>query len=527
MSNKKSNKFLGKISKKILLSMVIIGIVLTSLNFSKVMPVFAEGEAQVITINGGVTNGDYIEYYNGETLMGKIEVKIGEVTQTPIANKITLPAYTENYQVGLYFTYEDGYEATGYSVNGQSYLMPGGGDPVYISVTSSSDIMATFNFQALNNNPGPGPGPGGDGPLPSFKNYPILATFQGIDNPVESDPNNMILMPDNWTNGTVFFQAKVCEVDGELAPDDGESICDSGTQSLSNLNIQGINNRDQINQTVSSNEGLNSIIIDEGFSEFGKVGIHLTNDILNITTDVISKNLINIEAAAPKRMDYSYGLATIDQTIVTTNTSGAVAIFFGNNETTLIATGPNVLGITNLTGAEHTLDPETKSANISLPPLSEETETPVTITIELSDHSTVTRQINIIRTAIELSYDGERQRVNAGYVMHKAYLYNNQQHSDAIFDAYLQVVLYNNNKVVGYKQIQINDEAIINGLEADGSGSIESIGPEPIVVYEGGITGVNKVSVFLTNGPISFNSNVLPSIEFGLGAGVQLTLGGN
>ena len=522
---KRSNiKTLCRFGKKALLLLVAICMTLTSINIGNIMPVFAAEEDQEIILNDGVGNGNYIEYYSGETLMGKVQVKIGEEILTPTLNRVLLPEYSENYQVGLYFTAEEGYEATGYSVDGQSYLTPGGGEPVYVSVTSNADIVVTFNFQALNSDQEP---QNDEGPLPSLINYPILASFEGVETPVESDSNNMILIPNNWTNGTVSFQAKICEVDGELAPNDGETVCDDGSQSLSNLNIQGINNRDQINQTVSSNEGQDSIIINEGFSDFGKAGIHLTNDILNITTDVISSNLINVEASSPMRMDYSYGLATIDQTIVTTNTSGAVAIFFGNTETTLIATGPNVLGITNLTGATYTINPETKDANISLPPLSEETETPVTITIELSDHSTVIRQINIIRTAIELSYDGEHQRINAGYVMHKAYLYNNQQHSDVIFNAYLQVVLYNNDKVVGYKQIQIDDEAIINGLEEDGSGSIESIGPEPIIVYEGGIAGVNKVSVFLTNGPISFNSDVLPSVEFGLGAGVQFTLGGN
>lgn len=524
MNRKLNVKKLCRFGKNILFFVTAISICLTTFNFNTIMPVFAAEEDQEITLNDGVGNGNYIEYYSGETLMGKIQVKIGEEILTPTLNKVVLPEYTENYQVGVYYTAEAGYELTGYSVDGQSYLTPGGGEPVYISVISGADIMATFNFQAINNDQ---ESQNGDGPLPSLIDYPILAYFEGVETPVESDSNNMILIPNNWTDGTVSFKAKICEVDGELAPNDGENICDDGTESLSNLNIQGIITYDQIDQTVSSNQGMDAIIINEGFSDFGKAGIHLTNDILNITTDIITSNLINVEAAAPMRMDYSYGLSTIDQTVVTKSTSGAVAIFFGNTETTLAATGPNVIGITNLTGATHTINPETKTANVSLPPLSEETETLVTITIELSDHSTVTRQINIIRTAIELSYNGENQTVNAGYVMHKAYLYNNQQHSDAIFDAYLQVVLYNDDKVVGYKQIQIDDEAFINDLEENGSGSIESIGEEPIVVYEGGIAGVNKVSVFLTNGPINYNSNVLPSIEFGLGAGVQLTLGGN
>ncbi|HOZ54093.1 MAG TPA: hypothetical protein PKY25_02050 [Bacilli bacterium] len=518
----KNIKKMFQFSKKALFLVTALCIGLSVFNISKVTTIFAEEPIQEITITDGVANGNYIEYYNGETLMGKVQIKIGDTVLVPNGNKVVLPAYNEPYQVGFYLTYEEGYEATGYVVNGQDFMTPGGGETIYVSITSGDSISVRFNFSAINNNPGPG-----EGPIPSNINYPILAYFENIESPIESNSNNQILMPNNWTTGTVSFKAKICEVDGELAPNDGESVCDVGTESLSDLDIEGISNRDQINQTVSSNEAQNSIIIDSGFSDYGKVGIHLTNDILNITTDVISNNLINIEASAPMRMDYSYGLETIDQTIVTSSTSGAVSIFFGNNEATLIATGPNVLGITNLTGAPHTLNDEDKSVNVTLPDLSVETETPVTITIELLDHSTVTRQINIIRTAIELSYDGEHNRVNAGYVMHKAYLYNNQNHSDTIFDAYLQVILYSNNKVIGYKQIEIDDESIINGLEENGSGSIESIGPEPIVVYDGTIQGVNKVSVFLTNGPIDYNSNALPSIEFGLGAGVQFLLGGN
>jgi hypothetical protein len=51
---------------------------------------------------------------------------------------------------------------------------------------------------------------------------------------------------------------------------------------------------------------------------------------------------------------------------------------------------------------------------------------------------------------------------------------------------------------------------------------MESVNPESLVIYDGGIEGANKVSVFLTNGPIDYNSDILPSIEFGLGAGVQI-----
>ena len=114
--------------------------------------------------------------------------------------------------------------------------------------------------------------------------------------------------------------------------------------------------------------------------------------------------------------------------------------------------------------------------------------------------------------------------VYAGYVVNKGYLYNNQNHSDAIFNAYLQVVLYKDDVVAGYKQIKIDDEALINNLQNDESGSLELYSEQQIAVYgkeAGGlIEGVNKVSVFLTNGPIDFNGDTLPSVEFGIGSGV-------
>ena len=44
----------------------------------------------------------------------------------------------------------------------------------------------------------------------------------------------------------------------------------------------------------------------------------------------------------------------------------------------------------------------------------------INIEIELSGGIKVTRKINIIRTAIELSFEGEGKTPNAGYIMHKA-----------------------------------------------------------------------------------------------------------
>lgn len=515
---KKFRKRINSLVNKLLLFMMIVSVFFGTFNFSFIMPVSAGELGQELTMPGGIANGDYIEFYEGENLMAQVQIKIGEDVLTPIGNKVVLPEFEENYQVGFYITYEDGYEARSYSVDGNNYLTPGGGATPYVDINSSADHTVSFDFQRINNNPGPGD----DGPLPSMVNYPILAYFEGIIEPVESTLENTILIPNEWTSGMVSFKAKICMVGEEIRPDDGFTECDPETQVLSDLEIIAFIVVDELRGIVTGSEDDSHLNIDEGFDNVGKAGIHLGNNILNLTTDIISQNLINVEAMAPMRMDYSYGLSTIDQTIVTNNISGNLAIFFGNEEVTLMATGPNVEGITNLTGAEYILNNEDKSVTVSLPPLSEETTTSVSITIELSDNSTVTRQINVMRTAIELSYEGESRTIRAGYVMHKAYLYNNQPHDDNIFNAYLQVIVYRNDVVVGYRQVQIDDEEFVNNLGENESGSMESVAPDSLVIYDGGIEGANKVSVFLTNGPIDYNSDILPSIEFGLGAGVQL-----
>ena len=79
------------------------------------------------------------------------------------------------------------------------------------------------------------------------------------------------------------------------------------------------------------------------------------------------------------------------------------------------------------------------------------------------------------------------------------------------------------NLVVNWEDFEnADDEEFVNNLGENESGSMESVNPESLVIYDGGIEGANKVSVFLTNGPIDYNSDILPSIEFGLGAGVQI-----
>jgi hypothetical protein len=92
------------------------------------------------------------------------------------------------------------------------------------------------------------------------------------------------------------------------------------------------------------------------------------------------------------------------------------------------------------------------------------------------------------------------------------------------------VVLYKDDVVAGYKQVKIDDEAFINRLDNNQSGSMELHSDDRIKLYGKDlgdtIDGVNKASVFLTNGPIDYNSDTLPSVEFGIGSGVTILFGG-
>ena len=466
---------LSKFSKKVLVLFTVLCVSLSTIGFGNIMTILAEGTSQKLTLKGGTANEGYIEYKDGETLMGKVLAKIGEDVLTHDENKVLLPEFVNNYSVCFNITYEAGYEASSYDVGESHYLMPGGGTTPCVSVTSGDDIIVSFNFQMINNGQ-------------SMVNYPIVAYFNSVEDPVESNELGDILLPDDWTDGTVSFKAKVCEVDGKIVPDDGINVCDPDTEREYDLNIQGIANREQVNNTVSGSEDGKHIIVSEDFKNYGKVGIHLTNEDLNLVVNLIHEDLINIEASAPLAMSYSYGTSTVDQVILTNSETGDVSIFFGNMETTLIASGPKVKGIKNVVGGTSVNYDNDGGAIISLPDLSVETVTPVILTIEMLDNSTVTRKVNIIRTAIMLAIDGETKALKAGYVINKAYLYNNQSHNSEIFDAYLQVILYKDNVVAGYRQVQIDDEEIVNSLNDDESTSIEVVGERPIILYCGGFS---------------------------------------
>lgn len=407
-----------------------------------------------------------------------------------------------------------------------------GVDEASVFVAAGSQYIYPIGDPGGGEGPGGPEGPEGPGGPPRLS---ITAYFQNVVDGVDASPEGFVFIPDDWTSGYVTFRAKACKnAGGMIIPDVEGAPCVDGTRQLVDMNLQGFNNIDQINHTVygeevGEDEYVKKIFVKEEFADYGKAGIHLTNldlsEEFNVAIELISQNLINVEADADMQMAYSFGLDVIDQAIVTSNPVGNVSIFFGNRTVDLRATGPKVAGgITSLTGAPHVI--KDGVATVMLPPLSVETVTPVSITIELDGGRTVTRQINIIRTAIELSYEGESRTIRAGYVIHKAYLYENLPHDEAGFDAYLQVIIYRDNTVVGYEQVQIDDKDFVDSLGLNQSGAMESVAPDSTRIYnDGSIEGANRVGVFLTNGPINYNDNVLPSIEFGLGAGVEFEWG--
>ncbi|NMA51114.1 MAG: hypothetical protein GX951_04615 [Mollicutes bacterium] len=520
---KRIKKFVKRLPKKLLAFLIISCMLLKTFNVSFITSVLAGDMGPELIMQSGIVSGNYFEYYEGDTLMAKIQIKVGDDVQTPLVDRVYLPKYESDYQVTLEVTCEEGFKVRNYYVDGAEKIMPAGGDMPSLTIESDNDIMVDFIFDNLNH-PSPGGEPGGGFPM-----YPLEASFENVLDPVETDAEGVIYIPDGWTSGSVSFKAKACMVGEEVRPNDGQTLCDLDTEMLVELRIEGINNLKQINFTVDTEEvpedqDIKKIIISKDFFNYGKVGVHLTDATtgINVTTNVVSEDLINVEANAPMAMAYSFGSDSIDQAIVTKNTVGNVSIFFGNVMADLMATGPKVDRIISLTGARYKVNEPEKTVTVELPPLNVETTTSVTITILMLDGTEVTRQINIKRTAIELSYEGESKTIRAGYVIHKAYLYNNQPHNDDIFNAYLQVIIYRNDIVVGYKQIQIDDEEFVNNLKENESGSMDSLAPDSLMIYDGSIEGANRLSVFLTNGPIDYNSNTLPSIEFGLGAGVDI-----
>lgn len=534
--NRKFVRYCKNIFKKICVLFIGLGLLVTSLGIPPFIEVLADDNNTKLVF---VPTGNTVEIdktdINKVIIMkdgqqaGSLKIKVYDNYQTPSMNgnnvEFILPQrVSEDYQVLVELLVEPGYEKSGqYTYKEAQYYFPGEGD-LYLDITENNVHNFSFTISEVGHQPGGQP-------------YQIFAKFAGVSNPVDADDNGDIFIPEEWTSGNVELYARVCNDNG-ISPN-----LDSCQGDAEDLRVDVIMpaNKEQINNTVEPRgSGNNSVLyIDEDFLDYGKAVLHLQKegsnsedvmDNINLAiVSIVSEDLILVRADAPIEMSYSVGTVDYDSAMLTRIDSGKVAIFFGNGEATLIASGPKVLGIKDLYGAASTEINEDGSVTITFPDLSFETTTRVTITIELTDHSTVTKTLDIARTALALRYnkgDGDGTLV-AGYVANKGYLYNNQNHNDEIFDAYLQVILYKDNVVAGYKQIQIDDEDFINSLDSNESGAMEVFSDARIKLYgkalNDTIEGVNRASVFLTDGRIDGDSDVLPSVEFGIGAGVEIT----
>ncbi|MDO5556877.1 MAG: hypothetical protein Q4G05_01345 [Clostridia bacterium] len=525
--------------KKTVAVLILIMISIMSTNLMSVFAGAPNDNTKLVVQSNNNTNtieisGNTLIYKIGGTQVGSVSIGIPGHTATPVMNngkvEFQLPTYNgQQYQVSVEIIEEEGYQKQpSYFYQGSSHFFPGDGS-LNLDITENNIHTLDFSFEEENQQ-----GPGPEQPGPMMVQYPLVAYFDGITEGVSMNSDGSIVVPNNWTNGRVTFKAKICRVGGEVAPDDGENTPDANSREEIAVRIEGIANGSQINGSVTGTREY--VDISESFRNYGKLTLHIVSvdegGPINQALSVITTDLINIRAEAPLAMSFSLGSSAVDQAIITRDVAKDISIFFGNTETKLTASGVNVEKITGVNGANSRINAD-GTATVYLPDLSVETTTQVKVNIELKDGSTITRTVNIRRTAVMLEYDDRQQELRAGYVMNKGYLYNNQAHNDQIFDAYLQVMLYKDNVVVGYKQIKIDDEQIVNRLGNNEAWSIETFDENPIVLYDGSteginngaIEGVNKASVFLTNGPVDFNSD-LPSVEFGIGSGVTIEFGG-
>lgn len=507
--------------------------------------VFAVGGPTLEVRNAASMSGNEFLFTDstGNTI-GKVKVSQNG-NYKAAAEQIQLNDYLEgddSEQVLLELIPESGYEVAGSAaINGTQEFLPGaeadGSRRWGIDVTRSlGDVIIVdgISFQTE----GADPGPGQDEPPapPPFVQYDVIAKFEGFGSDVLSDQNSCILMPENWTSGKVEFYARTCTVNGEMQPYHDGMQCDENSYQELRLDIIGITNLDSIGRSVDVQglPGDQAAVFASNFLNYGRTGLHVCRPETDINqlVNIVTADLIFVKAEADLGMSYSFGSATIDNVILTNSSSGDVSIFFGNTETTIIVEGARTMGITKVAGGVSHVIHDDGTATVVLPPLSTETTTALQLTIGLQGGGSVVKELNIRRTAIDLGFntaDGNAT-LEAGYVINKAYLYQNHQHDDDIFDAYLQVILYQDGVVAGYKQVKIDDEEIVNSLSDNQSGSIELHGEAPIKLYgkdlNDTIAGVNSASVFLTNGPIQFDSETLPSVEFGIGSGVTIRFGG-
>lgn len=534
---------------KKILGVLIVGAYVFSL-FAPPLRVLANGETNpILQINGvsSLSDTNYLEFKDEENnIMGRLCVKYQNEGDclTPTLNEneaiFNLNAVLEDsYSVSINVEVLDGYEIprnsegmSGYYLDGQFYALPGD-NTVYINQVQNQMYNFNIEFIKQNNNHGPN-GPG----FLEYLQYPIFGIFSGFDEHQQMDTNGNIIAPDGWELGTVQFYAKVCKKGNEIRPYNDE--CEDGFIEDTNYELYTVGIQNNANGTVTSIPGNAMFNFSDNFKNYGKASFHLSDKDSIMTPpeeetplnfvgpSVLLSNYIGLDTMAKYSMEFSLFSDYSSRATLTNANEATIYTFFGNDEITLIPEGKNVVKISKVTGAK-SVEYVDNEAILELPSLSIETTTTVQVEFELNDETKITKTINIARTALLLDYNNaEGKNVYADYIVNKGYLYDNKSHDESGFDAYLQVILYKNDVVAGFKQIQINDKELVDSLEADESMSTEIFddGKFRIPVY-GKITddlieGVNKVSVFLTNGPIKFSDDKLPSIEFGVGSGVTL-----
>jgi len=155
---------------------------------------------------------------------------------------------------------------------------------------------------------------------------------------------------------------------------------------------------------------------------------------------------------------------------------------------------------------------------VYLPPIYEPENT-LTLTINGEE-----KELILQRKAFRVHWSPETSTLESSYYANKAYLYENQSHDTAPFQAYFQITFFDGDQVVGFRQVEVDDKELIDMMWEDESNLIE-IMPIYGLDYDGTlIEGADRATVILTNGPIDFNSATLPSIEFGIGTGVEVNL---
>lgn len=103
------------------------------------------------------------------------------------------------------------------------------------------------------------------------------------------------------------------------------------------------------------------------------------------------------------------------------------------------------------------------------------------------------------------------------------------------FNPYLQLIYYKNDKVIGTEQVRVHDFAILDPFDPENSVSMDDLEELninrdyiiPITVHVANnanakVREADKIAYYLTDGKIEASSETMPSLSFGIGAGLQI-----